>query len=143
MGEVNVEITLKNGADLIRLSDGQITEQNVRSMTVTAVVYTGAMTLVIGEKLRKDLGLKIVGSRTIALAGGSAAYCKIAEPVQICWKNRISLIRPWVLPNEEEILLGVIPIEEMDLMVDPVNNTLVGVHGDEIIGRLKKAVKVA
>jgi len=68
---------------------------------------------------------------------GSKAYCNIAEPVEICWKNRISVIRPWVLPDEKEVLLGVIPLEEMDVMVDPVNNALVGIHGDDIVGRLR------
>ena len=137
MGEVNVEITLRNSADIVRAGDGMITEQNIRSAAVTAVVDTGAMSLVIGDELRNRLGLAIVESRTVSLAGGSKAYCNVAEPVQICWKNRISVIRPWVLPDEKEVLLGVIPLEEMDVMVDPVNNTLVGIHGDEIIGRLK------
>jgi hypothetical protein len=34
---------------------------------------------------------------------------------------------------EGKPLLGVIPLEFMDLMVDPVNRELVGVHGDETI----------
>ena len=137
MGEVNVEITIRNGADMVLASNGHIIEQNIRSATVTAVVDTGAMSLVIGDELRSKLGLAIVESRTVSLAGGSKAYCNVAEPVQIRWKNRVSVIRPWVLPDEKEVLLGVIPLEEMDVMVDPVNNTLVGIHGDEIIGRLK------
>jgi len=136
MGEVNVEITLKNNADLIRASDGIITEQDVRSRVVNAVVDTGAMTLVIGDELRKNLGLEIVESRTVALAGGSTAKCNVAELVEIWWKDRVSFIRPLVLPDEKEVLLGVIPLEDMDLMVDPVNNTLVGVHGDKIISRI-------
>ena len=137
MGEVNVELTLKNGADMFMVSKGTMIEQNIRSVTVTAIVDTGAITLVIGDELRKNLGLGIVGTRTVALAGGSTATCNIAEPVEVWWKNRMALVRPWVLQDEKEVLLGVIPLEEMDLMVDPVNNTLVGVHGDEIVGRLK------
>jgi hypothetical protein len=34
------------------------------------------------------------------------------------------------------VLLGAIPLEDMDLMVDPVNQRLVGVHGDEQLGML-------
>ena len=137
MGEVSAEITLKNGADLILAGNGHISEQNIRSVTVTALVDTGATTLVIGENMRKELGLAVVGSRTVTLAGGSKAFCNVVEPVQICWKNRTSLIRPWVMPDEEEVLLGVIPLEEMDLIVDPVNQKLAGAHGDEIMGRIK------
>jgi len=137
MGEVSAEITLKNGADLVRAGDGRIPEQNIRSVTVTALVDTGATTIVISENLRKKLGLAVVGSRTVTLAGGSKAFCGIGEPVQICWKDRTSLIRPWIMPDEDEVLLGVIPLEEMDLIVDPVNRSLAGAHGDEMMGRIK------
>jgi len=137
MGEVSAEITLKNAADLVRVSDGNITEQNVRSITVTALVDTGATTLVISENLRQKLGLAVVGSRTVTLAGGSKTSCGIAEPVQICWKDRTSLLRPWIVPDEDEVLLGVLPLEEMDLIVDPVNRSLAGAHGDEMMGRIK------
>jgi len=137
MGEVSAEIILKNGADIVRAGDGHIEKQNIRSATVTALVDTGATTLVISETLRKKLGLAVIDSRTVTLAGGSKASCDIAEPVQICWKNRTSLIRPWVMPGEDEVLLGVIPLEEMDLVVDPVNRLLIGAHGDEMMGRIK------
>jgi hypothetical protein len=38
-----------------------------------------------------------------------------------------------VLPNATEVLLGAIPLEGMDLMVDPVAEKLVGRHGDEAL----------
>jgi len=136
MGEVLAEITLTNGADLVRVGDGYLPEQEVRSVTVTAVVDTGAMTLVINENLRKQLGLSIVRSSPVTLAGGTRASCGIAEPVQICWKNRISLISPCVMPDEDDVLLGLIPLEEMDLIVDPVNRSLIGAHGDEVMGKV-------
>jgi clan AA aspartic protease len=137
MGEVSAEITLKNGADIILAQKGHISEQNIHSVTVTALVDTGATTLVISENLRKKLNLAVIGTRTVTLAGGTKASCDVAEPVQISWKNRTSLIRPWVVPEEEEVLLGVIPLEEMDLIVDPVNRLLIGAHGDEMMGRIK------
>jgi clan AA aspartic protease len=137
MGSVQAEITLKNGGDIVLARKGYITERDIRSFDITALVDTGATTLVIGEDMRKKLGLAIVGTRTVTLAGGSKAYCDVAEPVQICWKDRTSLIRPWVMPDEEEILLGVIPLEEMDLIVDPINQKLVGAHGDEMMGMIK------
>ena len=137
MGEVSAEITLKNGADLILAGKGHISEQNIRSVTVTAVVDTGATTLVISENLRKKLGLAVIEARTVTLAGGSKASCDVTEPVQICWKNRTSSVRAWVMPDEDEVLLGVIPLEEMDLIVDPGNRSLVGAHGEEMMGRIK------
>ena len=137
MGEVYTKITIKNGADLVLARNGHITEQNIRSVTVTALVDTGAMTLVMGEKLRKELGLNIVGTRIATLAGGSKTYCSVTEPVQIFWKERSSSVQAWVLPGEEDVLLGVIPLEEMDLIVDPGKRELVGAHGDEMMGKIK------
>jgi hypothetical protein len=37
------------------------------------------------------------------------------------------------MPGSGEVLLGAIPLEGMDLMVDPVNQTLAGIHGDEVV----------
>jgi hypothetical protein len=36
-----------------------------------------------------------------------------------------------VLPGQKEILLGVIPLEDMDLRVNPVECCLEGIHGDD------------
>ena len=137
MGDVLAEITLKNGGDLVRARDGHITEQNIRSVTVSALVDTGARTLVINENIRKKLGLTIVDEFSAILAEGTKPSCIVTEPVQIYWNGRSSSVQAWVLPNEEDVLLGVIPLEEMDLMVDPANRKLVGVHGDTMIGRIK------
>jgi len=136
MGTVFTEITLKNGSDLVLAQNGHIKDQNVRSLTVDALVDTGAMTLVINEDICSKLGLSIEGSRTAFLAGGAGISCKITEPVRIYWKNRDATCRAWVLPGND-ILLGAIPLEEMDLAVDPVNKELFGVHGDEIVGLIK------
>jgi len=135
MGNVFAELTLKNGSDLVRLKDGHINEHDVRSVTVNALVDTGAVTLIINEDIRQKLGLAVEGTRTATLAGGGKIDCKITEPVRICWKDRDFSCPAVVLPDGE-ILLGVIPLEFMDLVVDPVAEQLVGAHGDRIISRV-------
>jgi len=137
VGNVFAEITLKNGADLILARNGHITEQDVRSRTMTAMVDTGAMTLVIGEDLCQELGLAVIGTHVAYLAGGTEVFCKVTEPIQICWKDRTSTTSAWVLPGDEEVLLGVIPLEEMDLIVNPVSGELTGAHGDRMMGYIK------
>jgi clan AA aspartic protease len=135
MGTVFAEITLKNGSDLVLAQSGHITEQNIRSITVNAVVDTGAISLVINEDIRQKLGLAVEGTRTASLAGGGKIDCKITEPLRIYWKDRNASCQAVVLPDGE-VLLGVIPLEFMDLIVDPVAEQLVGAHGDRIISRL-------
>jgi clan AA aspartic protease len=135
MGIVQEEITLKNIRDKIMAEEGYIKEFEVRQTTVQAVVDTGAMNLVIDEQLRQQLGLGVVGEKQVTLADSTKRRVKIAETVEIHWKNRSMICQPWVV-SAGRILLGVIPLEYMDLMVDPKNQKLVGVHGDEEVGIL-------
>ena len=135
MGNVFAEITLKNGGDLVLANKGHISKEQIRSLTVRAVVDTGAISLVINEDICNKLGLAIEGTRTANLAGGNKVVCKITEPVRIYWKDRDATCQAVVLP-EGEVLLGVIPLEFMDLIVDPVREELIGAHGDRIISRV-------
>jgi len=129
MGNVFAEITVKNVMDMGLANAGHITENNVHSVTLTAIVDTGATTLVINEEIFKQLGLSVVKTRNINLAGGGKIECKVTDPVHIEWKDRFAVVNAVVLPGGKP-LLGVIPLEFMDLMVDPVNRELVGVHGE-------------
>ena len=135
MGVVRAEITLRNAVDVGNCRRNLMKEPEIRQTVVQAVVDTGAMNLVINEKLRRQLGLGVMGTKEVTLADNTKRMIKIAEPVEIYWKNRSMICQPWVV-NAGRILLGVIPLEHMDLMVDPVSQTLVGVHGDKEVGLL-------
>ena len=132
MGQVNVELTLKNAGDIAKAASFYIKEQEIRQIVVEAVVDTGAGTLIINEETRQKLGLSVKSKGYATLGDNSRVECQRAEPVEICWQNRSSICYPVVLQDSEEILLGVIPLEDMDLMVDPVRQTLTGAHGDEV-----------
>jgi clan AA aspartic protease len=136
MGIVYAEIKLKNAGDEVRLRDGHIAKNDVRETTVKAMVDTGTGTLVIDEAIREKLGLETKGLRGITLAGGTKVTCKVTETVTICWKDRESDCRALVLPGEGDVLLGVIPLEDMDLIVSPAKQALVGAHGDDWITRV-------
>jgi predicted aspartyl protease len=135
MGIVHAEITLKNAGDVSNVRRGIIKEPEIRQTVVQAVVDTGAMTLVINEQLRQQLGLGIVGAKEATLANNVKETVKIAEPVDVHWKNRSMTCRPWVV-SSGRILLGAIPLENMDLIVDPAGQELVGAHGEEEVGLL-------
>ena len=135
MGTVRAEITLKNAGDVTGVQRGFMKEPEIRQTVVQAVVDTGAMTLVINEKLRRQLGLGVVGTKEATLADNTKKTVKIAETVEVHWKNRSMTCRPWVV-GSGNILLGAIPLEDMDLMVDPGSQTLVGAHGEIEVGLL-------
>jgi clan AA aspartic protease len=132
MGNVYAEITVKNAVDLALSQKGQIAEQDVHTVTLTAIVDTGATTLVINEDTFKQLGLTVMETRNINVAGGGKVLCKVTDPVHIQWKNRFASVNAVVMP-EGKPLLGVIPLEFMDLIVDPIRQELVGANGDEAL----------
>jgi hypothetical protein len=58
------------------------------------------------------------------LADGSFRKCDYAGPVFIHFENRIANCLALILPGADEVLLGVIPLEEMDVIIDPITQTL-------------------
>ena len=136
MGNVYAELTIRNAGDLIMARKGHLNENNVRETVVNAMVDTGAWTLVIGEKIREQLGLELRGEDWVTLANGITETAKIVDPVEVQWKNRKMICQPIMIPTTEEVLLGAIPLEDMDLIVDPRKEELTGRHGDKIIRRL-------
>jgi clan AA aspartic protease len=137
MGTVYTEITLKNAGDVIMVGRGLIREEDIRSVTVNAMVDTGAGTLVINEEVCGKLGLAIKGHRKATLADNSKSFYKVTEPVRIYWKDRITACMALVVPGDGDVLLGAIPLEDMDLIVYPANHELRGAHGDEVVCLLK------
>ena len=132
MGTVHAEITLRNATDWANAKTGLIREDEVRSVTVTAVVDTGAASLIINEDLCQKLGLGITEERSAKMADGRRVPCKLTEAVDVYWKDRHWPCAAVVVPGAESVLLGVIPLEGMDLMINPKTQELEGVHGDTV-----------
>jgi clan AA aspartic protease len=132
MGEVRTEITLVNIGDQNDARRGYIPPDQVRRLTVNAVVDTGAWTLVINEKTREKLGLLVKRSGEATVAGGGKVPSHVTEPVMVCWKDRETPCQAVVLPGEDEVLLGALPLEGMDLIVHPLRQEVTGAHGDTI-----------
>ena len=135
MSLVKTEITLKNLHDKIKAKEGLIKESDVRKMKVNALVDTGAWTLVINEDIREQLGLEKAGVEEATLADGSKTEYDMAGPLEVWWRNRRVLLDALVLPDADEILLGAIPLEAMDLTVNP-RRELVGAHGDKSMHKI-------
>jgi clan AA aspartic protease len=131
MGTVKTEITLKKSSDIAIANHGHMSEKDVHTVTVQATVDTGSMTLIINEEMRERLALGVVDRKFVRVADGRRVECLVTEPVEIYWKNRSAVERAIVLPGLPEVLLGVTPLEVMDLVVDPVKLDLVGAHGDD------------
>jgi len=132
MGTKFAEITIKNSYDDGKVREGLIDQLDVSSASVQAVVDTGSMSLVVNEELQQKLGIKTMRKRFAYVVNGQQSPCDETEPVKIYWKDRYSALNGAVISGEKTVLLGAIPLEDMDLMVNPVTRELVGIHGDSV-----------
>jgi len=137
MGHVYAELILRNAGDVTNVKRGYIKEPEIRQTAVTAMVDTGAATLVINETVRRQLGLTVEGTYSAELADGTVETYGLTEAVQIQWKDRDDICRAILVPNASDILLGAIPLEAMDLIINPSKQELTGAHGDTAFYKLK------
>jgi len=135
MSIVHAELTLKNGADVSDAQRGRIKADEVRQMTVQSIVDTGAWTMVINEEIRDKLGLLDQGFGEATLADGQKDEYPMAGPLEVWWKNRRFNCDALVISDAPDVLLGAIPLEGMDLTVNPLRE-LVGIHGDIVMHRV-------
>lgn len=131
MGFIYTELILENPEDVTLSRVGFIKPEEVRRVTVNALVDTGAVRMVISEELRQKLGLRIIEKGTSTVAGDSTVENSLAEAVNMYWKDRTASQRVLVLPKQKVPLMGALVLEEMDLMPDPLHETVVGRHGDK------------
>jgi clan AA aspartic protease len=96
-----------------------------QQVEVTALVDTGATFMCVTEEIAVQLGfdLEEVGRQTVTLADGHQRRVPKIAPIEIAFENRTYVTEAVVLGNEP--LLGVIPLEAMDLMVDPRQQALI------------------
>ena len=88
-----------------------------------AVVDSGAINLCIPESIKDQLGLKTRRVRMAELADGSARQVDVVAPVTVAFENRETTTTAMVIGNE--VLLGAIPMQDMDVLIDPRNERLI------------------
>ena len=111
MGYVHAEIEISNPKD-----------GSLARLMAMALVDTGALTLCIPEHVRLQLGLEEVEKREITTAEGRRSLVPYVGPVMVRFQNRTAFVGALVLGDE--VLLGSVPMEDMDLVVIPATRTL-------------------
>lgn len=91
-------------------------------LEVQALVDTGAEHLCIPAHVQLQLGLEESTKKEATLADGSRHLVPYVGPVELRFKNRVGFTGALVLGTE--VLLGAIPMEDMDLVVLPRTMTL-------------------
>lgn len=125
MGLVYAEIELINGEDLILAKRNIIGEDEVKSMRVNMLVDTGSVYMCINENVQEQLQLNVIEKRKGQLANGDIVEYDVVGPIEVRFKNRRCHVDAIVLPGDNEMLLGAIPLEDMDVLIHPYRGELI------------------
>ncbi|MCP4589302.1 MAG: retroviral-like aspartic protease [bacterium] len=125
MGSVYADITIANSVDEVLASQGDLPTDKVRRAEVRALVDSGAYMLCINQNLRLQLGLRKMTEMVAELANGSMETVDVVGPVEVRFENRSTSCRAAVLPGDVEVLLGSIPMEDLDVIILPKEQRLV------------------
>jgi clan AA aspartic protease len=125
MGLVYADIELINADDLAMVRRYKIGEEEVRRMTVKMMVDTGSVYMCINETVQEQLDLAILERRKGQLADGSIVEYDVVGPIEVKFKNRRCVVDAMVLPGDNEMLLGAIPLEDMDILIHPHRQELI------------------
>nr|VFK15878.1 MAG: clan AA aspartic protease, AF_0612 family [Candidatus Kentron sp. LPFa] len=124
MGLIYADIELFNADDKALARRGYLPEAEVKRLNIRALVDSGAYMLSINDETKTQLDLAILDKQTVELADGSLQEVEIVGPVDIRFENRWTTARAVVLPFSTDILLGSIPMEDMDVLIDPKQQKL-------------------
>jgi len=140
MGTAYADIMLVNATDASLARRRKIKESDIRKVPVRALVDTGSELLTINEEIQNKLGLLELRKQTVELADGSIHNLPITEGIEVYFENRDTLCSAVVMPGDSEVLLGAIPIEGMDVVIDLKNRRLMvnPAHPDEKLIKIKR-----
>jgi clan AA aspartic protease len=133
-GRVIVGVIVENVEDLRRAQRGEITSEQVRRMTVPALVDSGATFFCMPEKLVQQLGLPFNRERDTRTVTDPLTL-KVYGGARLTVQGRECDEEVLAMPDGGQVLLGQIPLEKMDWSIDPNNRRLVGnpEHGGQWI----------
>jgi predicted aspartyl protease len=133
MGKVLVTATIENLSDLNLADKGVIPRDEIRRVEIhDALVDTGATGLCMPKRLIDRLGLQRSQTRRVRTSAGPRT-AQLYHGVLLTISGRNCLSDVTEIPDDCPVLIGQIPLEAMDFVVDPTAQRLIGnpAHGGE------------
>jgi predicted aspartyl protease len=142
MGRVMTEATIESMDDLWKAKNGLIQPDQVRRVEVKdALVDTGATLLSLPTRLIQQLGLSRVGTKRVTASSGQTE-AGMYEAVRLTIQGRSCTMDVLEVPDTVPVLIGQIPLEHLDFVVDLRDRKLIGnpAHGGEHVYEMYWAV---
>ena len=125
MGRVTVEIEVSNDRDEGKAEEGLLPADKVRRVTLTALVDTGATLLVLPEEAIQRLGLPVMRTAKTRLGNGQVVPSTIYGSAKLRVLKRVVGVDVLSAPAGVPALLGQVPLEGLDFVVDPKGQRLI------------------
>ncbi len=124
MGLIHAELELVSPEDIGLHRKGYIKKEEIRKTIVTALVDSGAYMMCINEHIQSQLDLNFVRTIEAELADGSIKKLPVVGPLIVNFANRTTSCNAVVMPGTTEVLLGAIPMEDLDVVLNPLKQTM-------------------
>jgi predicted aspartyl protease len=126
MGRVTVPVKIENLDDIYDVSKGARTADQVRSVDFPkALVDTGATMLSLPKRLIAELGLRKDRIKQAQTPAGLKKF-NVYFPVKLTVQDRYCYPEVCEISDACPVLIGQIPLEMLDFVVDPVGQRLIG-----------------
>ncbi len=126
MGRVVVAAIVENLGDLIKVHEGLLAPDDVRRVEIDeALVDTGATTLCLPAGIIEQLGLIQFGERT-SMSSQGPKRTRVFGTVNLTVQGRDCKVDVMELPDGVPTLIGQVPLEILDFVVDPPGRRLIG-----------------
>ncbi len=138
MGRVVTEATIENIGDLWNVQLGKLASDQVRRFAVSdALVDTSASLLSLPTRFIRQLGLMKTGTKHVTCSAGMTE-ADIYAAVRLTIQGRNCTTDVLEVPDNVPILIGQLPLENLDLIVNLREHKLTGnpAHGGEHIFEL-------
>lgn len=117
MGKVIEAINVQNWEDIAMVAAGT-RKARPRSVHAQALVDTGAGLFYLKSSLVKKLGLRPIDTVRSRTMSNLLEERRVCSPVELKLAGRTGIFRVVEIPDDLPNLIGQIPLEEMDLVVD-------------------------
>ncbi len=124
MGRTFAEVMVQNAYDIELRESGQDPEREVREATVRALADTGSALLCLHKDTIDQLGLRLARAGKVRTGNGIAER-RIYRAAQITILGRGYLGEVMEVPDDVPVLVGYIPLESLDLVIDPRSNQVI------------------
>lgn len=124
MGKVTVQITLRNWGDIEMVALGK-RKARPREQQAEALVDTGATKFHLRPSVIQALGLRQIGEGRSQTMSNRFEKRRIFSPVELEIQGRTGRFDVVEVPEELPNIIGQIPLEDLDWVVDLKNRKLI------------------